>query len=456
MFEGPERVSAAVGSWRALRVSAWLLIIALAIACGEDGQPGVEGEEPEMPGDGTRGDGGPGRKPGTSGIGTLGDGGLRRDGGAAGSGGSGADDHGNDAGDSRDAGDGGDGRDGGASRDGGAATCEPAASAKDDCDGVDTDCDGEVDEDFVARPCDGDDADKCADGTTVCTVAGLTCSDDGVSKLDVCNGADDDCDPATADGSAEATLGDPCDGTDSDLCTDGVIACTGGSLRCSDDAASKLDVCNGSDDDCDPASADGSEDPMLGADCDGDDDDACLEGKLVCNGTLSCNDPNDADPDICNAQDDDCDGKIDEAVVHDTNPSCASNAVNLGSVAADSGEDVLHDTGVTEKWLFVNLRELDTAVNDPVYLSATISLLPADETDYDLFVYCDGCGGALAGESDDGPGIEDIVDVRAEDTNGDDSFLIAIEIRHYESNVCAAWDLLIEANTIVDGSATCN
>jgi len=42
------------------------------------------------------------------------------------------------------------------------------------------------------------------------------------------------------------------------------------------------DICNGSDDDCDPASADGSEDPLNGTACDGPDSDLCLEGTRSC------------------------------------------------------------------------------------------------------------------------------------------------------------------------------
>ena len=44
------------------------------------------------------------------------------------------------------------------------------------CDGVDNDCDGDVDEDFpgVGNLCDGDDSDSCATGTTTCSPDGLS------------------------------------------------------------------------------------------------------------------------------------------------------------------------------------------------------------------------------------------------------------------------------------------
>lgn len=68
---------------------------------------------------------------------------------------------------------------------------------------------------------------------------------------EVCNGIDDDCDPATADGADEPTLGDPCDGADADMCADGAFQCTGGVEVCTDDAATTDEMCNATDDDCD-------------------------------------------------------------------------------------------------------------------------------------------------------------------------------------------------------------
>jgi len=68
------------------------------------------------------------------------------------------------------------------------------------------------------------------------------------------------------------------------------------------------------DDDCDPASADGSEDPLVGTACDGPDGDLCAEGTRFCSGgALDCSDNTATNPEICaNSIDDDCDGQTDE------------------------------------------------------------------------------------------------------------------------------------------------
>ena len=68
---------------------------------------------------------------------------------------------------------------------------------------------------------------------------------------ELCDGLDNDCDPATADGTQEAWLGMACDGADLDSCAAGVYTCASGSKSCTDDARTENDVCDGVDNDCD-------------------------------------------------------------------------------------------------------------------------------------------------------------------------------------------------------------
>lgn len=134
---------------------------------------------------------------------------------------------------------------------------------------------------------------------------------------DLCNGFDDDCDPSSADGADEPGIGEPCDDArDADLCADGTQACIGGFLVCDGDDGDQPDeveLCNGLDDDCDPGTPDGMGDPSLGRPCDGGDSDRCEEGMWICDsGSMRCTDGSGDSIESCNGLDDDCDGSVDE------------------------------------------------------------------------------------------------------------------------------------------------
>ena len=132
----------------------------------------------------------------------------------------------------------------------GLSACDAATPAAEVCNAADDDCDGATDEGFeaVGTACDGDDADSCMDGLWACGVDGaLACGDDASSKVELCNGVDDDCDGDTDEDFPLA--GQPCDGDDEDKCKDGAWACDGFGPVCDDDAASVPELCNGVDDD---------------------------------------------------------------------------------------------------------------------------------------------------------------------------------------------------------------
>jgi hypothetical protein len=71
-----------------------------------------------------------------------------------------------------------------------------------------------------------------------------------VPSTEICDGIDNDCDPTSADGSNDPMIGTPCDGADLDGCQDDTFTCTGAVLDCSA-GADNTEVCNGADDDCD-------------------------------------------------------------------------------------------------------------------------------------------------------------------------------------------------------------
>jgi len=334
---------------------------------------------------------------------------------------------------------------------GGSQTCsDNSSSSLDLCNGADDDCDpssadGEEDP-LSGASCDGPDSDLCLEGINSCVGGSLQCSDQTGDIQDVCNGIDDDCDPASSDGDEDPQLGAACDGPDSDLCLEGTSSCNGGALTCSDNSSNSIDLCNGADDDCDPASADGSEDPLLGAACDGLDSDLCLEGVYSCSGgSLVCSDATGSTTEVCNGIDDDCDGVVDDGFIRDDNPLCSGSLYNLGSVRGDVSSEVLSDSWYNEEWLSFTVTEDNDGA---VYLSASIELISPPGTDFDLYVYCDNCDGSLAGSSVNGPGEVDGVTVRRDDSWGaDDTFYVIVEVRHYSSTLCANWTLTVQGNT---------
>ncbi len=341
----------------------------------------------------------------------------------------------------------------------GSIQCSDASGSTIDlCNGFDDDCDpasadgSEDPQNGVA--CDGGDTDLCFEGARFCSAGSLECSDTSGSTIDICNGFDDDCDPASADGSEDPQNGVACDGGDSDLCIEGAKFCDSGAMACSDTTGSTIDLCNGADDDCDPASADGSEDPQSGVACDGDDGDLCVEGTLSClAASLFCSDLTGTTSEICNGLDDDCDGATDEDFTLDTNPVCLA-ATAIGSIAGDTGSASLTRVSYAEAWFRFTLSEASIG---SVQLSAQLNLFSGVGSDFDLYVYCLSCGGTLAGSSavHGLAGHTDTVYVRANDETGvDDTIDLLVEVRYFASSRCGNWTLDIFGN-VGAGAWTC-
>jgi len=298
------------------------------------------------------------------------------------------------------------------------------------CDGIDNQCPGDtgwaqIDEGATIsfyRDADGDGYGTASDVVQACSapagyVADSTdCNDSSASihpgAAELCNVVDDDCSATTADGSGEAGYGSPCDGSDADLCAEGSLDCQGGpGLTCSDANDADPEVCNALDDDCNPATADGSSEPGYGLACDGSDADACLEGVLVCSGGpgLACDDANDADPELCNGLDDDCDGSLpvserdDDAdgyrpCTGDCNDSAAS--VHPGAAEACDSIDADCDGSYT-----------DATCDDLDFCTSEICAPAGPSAAACAYVFSGAC--AVAGhvtyyrDSDDAPGTDD-------------------------------------------------
>ena len=204
-------------------------------------------------------------------------------------------------------------------------TPSTSPGAADVCNGVDDDCnsatgDGAGDPDVLfARSCETGEFGRCSAGTWQCGAGTKSCVQSEAAGMESCSnpGVDDDCNGEVDD---IWSLGEFCDSDDSDLCDDDVFGCSGSILVCLDSTAGdaeRVELCDGVDNDCNPATADGAADDRIGGSCDSPDDvDLCLDDVQACGdaGIICVNSTagDAARVEVCDGEDNDCDGTADE------------------------------------------------------------------------------------------------------------------------------------------------
>ncbi len=184
------------------------------------------------------------------------------------------------------------------------------------CNGLDDDCDGDIDEGLGGEEClvDGLDG-PCAQGITSCVNAQFTCEQTTLPSAEKCDGVDNDCNDSIDDGFG---IGDGCDGVGS--CGEGTVECASSdSTRCSSDPGGSEDgtsaeFCDGADNDCNGIIDDNF---GIGDGCDGVG--SCGEGTVECansESTRCSSDPGGSEDgtsaEFCDGADNDCNGTIDD------------------------------------------------------------------------------------------------------------------------------------------------
>ncbi|EKD41211.1 MAG: hypothetical protein ACD_73C00801G0001, partial [uncultured bacterium] len=219
--------------------------------------------------------------------------------------------------------------------DDGKAAIKPTATEI--CDGVDNNCNNQIDEGVKTTyyaDYDGDGYGSPAT-TTACTKPvgyvdkGGDCNDSLASMhpgaTEICNGnVNDDCDITNAEGSGDPLKGTACDGSDADKCLKGTYACISGVETCTNDV-NIPEVCNGVDDDCDGVTDNGLVNKTYYQDLDGDGFgntsvtlSKCAPPAGYVEKGGDCDDTNKlispSATEICDTKDNNCSGTVDEGV----------------------------------------------------------------------------------------------------------------------------------------------
>jgi subtilisin-like proprotein convertase family protein len=249
---------------------------------------------------------------------------------------------GGDGGTSAGGGGGGGGGEGGSAGEGGTGG---TPCTEEVCDGVDNDCDNEVDE---GCECLAGESEPCytgpegTNGVGLCKGGTRTC-DPATNKFgpcmgevlpaatDVCNGLDENCNGTADDGLPDLTCG-------IGACASTAPACVNGALGTCVPGQPKVEVCDGLDNDCDQLTDETF--PLDGTLCDSGLQGVCATGQMKCSGSEPMCVPDQmATDEVCDDLDNDCNGTVDDGIPG-TGGNCSTGAPGVcgpGTISCQGG-----------------------------------------------------------------------------------------------------------------------
>lgn len=246
--------------------------------------------------------------------------------------------------------------------------------AEEICDGLDNNCDGQIDETFpetgTACYTPGDDSHLygvCMQGTNVCNGGLLTCDGEVTPTTESCDGVDSNCNNVD-DATENAGGGGACDTTLLGACAAGTEVCNGTGLDCVPDnepapevcnnlidedcdglvdepSPEIIEVCNGIDDNCNAQIDEGD----VGQDqpCTADAFGTCAEGTTYCDGLngIQCAPSAPAPSDTtCDGVDENCNGTADEGYVSGACDTGLLGACSTGASSCELGAESCNQT----------------------------------------------------------------------------------------------------------------